>query len=320
MQEHELMRRIDAVRLLLLVLFTLGSISMTGAVLPSSRLAVYTTNYPLEYFANRIAGDLAGVLFPAPADVDPAFWVPDEATLLGYQQADLILLNGAGYERWTATISLPLNLVVDTTRSKAEQYIYSDDAVTHTHGPSGEHAHDNLAFTTWLDMQLAAGQARSIAGALIKLMPEHEDSLTQNLHALVEELDQLDADLQSISDVFGNNPLLASHPVYQYFSRRYRLDLHSLHWEPDEAPSVREWQQLEVLLEKLPAKWMIWEAPPLPETSSGLSRLGVTSLVFYPLANKPLRGDFTSVMQQNVETLRRIVENASPQPEKRVRN
>ena len=35
---------------------------------------VYTVNYPLQYFAERIAGDLVEVVLPVPADIDPAFW------------------------------------------------------------------------------------------------------------------------------------------------------------------------------------------------------------------------------------------------------
>jgi len=34
----------------------------------------------------------------------------------------------------------------------------------HTHGPEGEHAHENLASTTWLDPILAVEQARAIQG------------------------------------------------------------------------------------------------------------------------------------------------------------
>ena len=53
-------------------------------------LTVYTVNYPLQYFTQRIAGDHARVVFQAPADVEPAFWMPDHKTIGEYQQADLI--------------------------------------------------------------------------------------------------------------------------------------------------------------------------------------------------------------------------------------
>ena len=154
-----------------LALLTLGMACAMADAPIGARPVVYAANYPLAYFANRIAGDLAEVGFPAPSDVDPAFWMPDEATLLGYQRADLILLNGAGYERWTRVISLPASRVVDTTRPVADRYIRTGEVVTHTHGPSGEHAHENLAFTTWLDLNIAAEQAKSIAHALSGRIP-----------------------------------------------------------------------------------------------------------------------------------------------------
>ena len=76
--------------LIAIVNFTMAISATAG----DERLTVYVVNYPLQYFAERIAGDQATVVFPAPPDEDPAFWTPDVSTIAGYQQADLILLNG----------------------------------------------------------------------------------------------------------------------------------------------------------------------------------------------------------------------------------
>ena len=54
---------------------------------PRDSPTVYTVNYPLAYFAERIGGDHVAVGFPAPADVDPAFWQPDDTTISAYQTA-----------------------------------------------------------------------------------------------------------------------------------------------------------------------------------------------------------------------------------------
>ena len=59
-------------------------------------LSVYTVNYPLQYLAERIGGELVEVTFLAPSDVDPAYWAPNPDEIASFQQADLILLNGAG--------------------------------------------------------------------------------------------------------------------------------------------------------------------------------------------------------------------------------
>ena len=50
------------------------------------KLSVYVVNYPLQYFAERIGGDRVQVTLPAPADVDPAYWSPDAATVAFWNQ------------------------------------------------------------------------------------------------------------------------------------------------------------------------------------------------------------------------------------------
>ena len=126
-------------------------------------LNVYVVNYPLKYFAERIGGDDVKVTLPVPADVDPVYWTPGIADIGAYQQADLILLNGAGYAKWVSKVSLPRSKTVDTSRGFKDQYITVKETMTHSHGAEGEHAHEGLAFTTWLDLSLAAKQAEAIA-------------------------------------------------------------------------------------------------------------------------------------------------------------
>ncbi|MCP5119336.1 MAG: zinc ABC transporter solute-binding protein, partial [bacterium] len=104
------------------------------------RPVVYAVNYPLAYFAERIGGDLVEVRLPAPAGKEPG---AEEVAAI--QKADLILLQGSGYARWVDTVSLPLSRTVDTTAGFRERYIEIEDAVTHSHGPEGEHSHGGLA-------------------------------------------------------------------------------------------------------------------------------------------------------------------------------
>ena len=118
-------------------------------------LVIYTVNYPLAYFAETIGGDLVEVVFPAPADQDPAYWSPDADTIAAYQAADLILLNGAGYAKWVDRATLPSSRLVDTGAAFADRLIEMESVTTHSHGPEGEHEHGGWAFTTWLDPMLA---------------------------------------------------------------------------------------------------------------------------------------------------------------------
>jgi len=255
-------------------------------------LSVYTVNYPLAYFAERIAGDRARVVFPAPSDVDPAFWQPDRDTIRAYQQADLILLNGADYARWVSKVSLPRLRTLDTSASFSEQLIKTVAAVSHSHGGGEAHRDTSIAFTTWLDISQSILQAASIADALTRKRPQYRDQFEENLRQLEADLLGLDRQLKAAVARQPSLPMFASHPVYQYLARRYRLNLQTVMWEAEEFPDEAQWKTLTEMQLTHPAKWMLWEADPIPESVTQLQNLGIGSLVFMPLANKPASGDY----------------------------
>ena len=265
-------------------------------------LRAYAVNYPLMYFAKRIGGEHVEVVFPVPPDVDPAFWRPNAKTINAYQGADAILLNGAGYAKWTATAMLPRLKLVDTSSAFSDYYIQKSD-VTHSHGPTGPHSHSGTAFTTWLDFTQAAVQARAVEEALTRKRPHLRETFATNHLKLESELLALHDRIKSLASRRPHQPLLASHPVYQYLARRYGLNLVSVHWEPDEVPGEASWQMLEAVLSTHPAKWMLWEGMPRADSVARLEGLGVRSIVFSPCANRPEQGDFMDVMGRNVADL-----------------
>ena len=87
---------------------------LISAVLPAGASAekpvVYTVNYPLYYFATRIAGDAAEIVFPVPADIDPAFWMPAPEEIAGFQKADLILLHTNPLANFKVLYPIPTNI------------------------------------------------------------------------------------------------------------------------------------------------------------------------------------------------------------------
>jgi len=266
-------------------------------------LSVYVVNYPLKYFAERIGGDHVKVEFPVPPNVDPAYWNPDLANISDFQKADLILLNGAGYAKWVAKVSLSRSKMVDTSRKIKNQYIYTKEAMTHSHGGEGEHAHEDLAFTTWLDLSLAARQAEAIAAAMSRKRPGLRNTFQRNFEALAKDLKTLDNDILRIVSEKPSTPLIVSHPVYDYFARRYGLNIVSVHWEPDTFPDDRQWMDLQKILKEHPAKWMIWEDEPVEQAEDQLKAYGIDNLVFDPCGNVPQQGDFMTVMRRNVDNL-----------------
>ena len=290
-------------KLTMTLLFILVTVICAQA---ADKLSVYTVNYPLAYFAERIGSDQVEVVFPAPADVDPAYWMPDKQTIAAYQNADLILLNGANYAKWVSKVSLPRGKMVDTSRKFKSRYVYASDVTTHSHGAGGAHAHESLAFTTWLDLSLAKLQAEAVYNALARKRPGAKLSFRENYQALEAELDRMDQQIRDMVAKQPKRPLLGSHPVYDYLAAGYGLNLKSVHWEPAEEPSYMQWQELQKVLVDHKAEVMLWEGTPMAQTEATLKSMGVESIVFDPCGNRSVNGDFLEIMQRNVENLAKI--------------
>ena len=271
---------------------------------PSGKPQVYVANYPLKYFSSRIGGDLVEVHFPAPADEDPAFWQPDDATIAKYQAADLILMNGASYSKWVENTTLPDAKVTNTSSSFSKDFIEIKSATTHSHGPGAEHSHSGTAFTTWIDLQQAIKQAQETFTALQAIGPQgSKQAMTARFDEFKADLEALDQRLLAIGKRIAGAPLVASHPVYHYLARRYALNIQSVLWEPETVPDDKAMADLQAILSKHPAKWMIWEGEPAKESVAKLDAIGVKSLVFDPCGNVPDSGDFLSVMKANIDAL-----------------
>ena len=265
--------------------------------------SIYTVNEPLRYFASRIAPEGARIALPVPAGADPAHWKPSAEVISGYQQASAVLLNGADYAGWTRYATLPKERASSTAEGCRESFIRTDKSVRHQHGPEGAHTHGDVASTTWLDFALAACQAGHVHDALSKVFTNDGESMSRSFEELKGDLLELDGQMKSLGKDLQREPLLASHPVYQYLADAYGLSIRSLELEPDRALTTAQWKAIDSMLGQESAKVMLWEAAPLASTQAGLKERGVVPVVFDPVANTPADGDFLEVMRANVARL-----------------
>jgi len=271
----------------------------------SKNALVVTSNYPLYFFASRIAEgvDVAPEIVFPDIDGDPALWIPGAGQIQLLQSADAVIINGAGAESWLKLISIDRQSLVDTSADIADRLIALDDSVLHQHGPEGEHSHQGTAFTTWLDPQLAIAQAKSVTSALIQLAPSGETGFRDNMAKLEQELIQLDSRLAEVFAKLDGRPVLFSHPVYQYLQHHYGINGRSVHWEPEQEPTTTAWIAMQQITTTHSATIMIWEDEPLTSTAQRLSDAGVTSVYFHTVANRPDQGDYLSAMRANVERI-----------------
>jgi len=291
---------------LLLLAVALAGCSNTETPPQQSKIPeVCTTFYPTTYFTQRIAGALADVTCPLPADEDPITWMPDPKAIAAYQQADLVVINGAGFEKWVAKVSLPPSKLVDTARPLAGELVKFTTAITHSHGPGGQHDHTGTDGHTWLDPHNAKIQATEIHKALVRLLPAHVDKLTANHAALVADLDALDASLIELSAELKGRRLLASHPAYNYLTKRYKWNITNLDLDPETAPSDETIDDIRKQLRQIypRPRIILWEGKPMQAATERLKKdLGLVSVVFSPCEQPPDQpGDYLSRMRHNIK-------------------
>src|SRR5688572_29230534 len=64
------------------------------------KITVVASFYPLYEFASRVVGDRAEVSSLVPAGVEPHDWEPTVEDVSRGRAADVLVINGAGFERW----------------------------------------------------------------------------------------------------------------------------------------------------------------------------------------------------------------------------
>ena len=122
--------------------------------------------------ARRLGGDCATVTTVlASSAVDPHDYEPKPADIAAFEKADLVVLNGAGYDTWAA----------DAVRNLDPR-----PAVLTAAGVAGWHAGDNPHL--WYDPDLLPRMATTLTGRLAKLAPDDADVF--RAQAAAEERDR----------------------------------------------------------------------------------------------------------------------------------
>ncbi|QDU67591.1 metal ABC transporter substrate-binding protein [Engelhardtia mirabilis] len=266
---------------------------------------VRTTAYPVHFLTERVAGPEIEVELVLPAGADPIFWQPPREVLAALQGSRLIVTNGADFERWMRSASLPSTRVVRSADGFADRHLQFEGA-THSHGPTGEHSHTGTDGHTWMDPRNAEDQALAIAAALADAYPDQAEQIQGRMVALRADLRALDRRLTQMLPALAQVRLIASHPAYDYIAARYGLEIVNLDLDPAEPLGLADFASIEAATDAGRVNVLLWESEPLAETVTELDeRLGVRSVVFSPAEGPPAAGepDYLGVMNANLDRL-----------------
>ncbi|MDQ4057027.1 MAG: zinc ABC transporter substrate-binding protein [Thermoproteota archaeon] len=193
----------------------------------ASKVKVVASFYPIYDFVQKIGGDRVEVSSIVPPGVEPHDWEPTIQQRLEAESSDMIVYNGAGFEKWIEEIDAKFR--VDTSEG-LELLEGSSEGGDHQTSASGHtDVNENADPHIWLDPILAKYQIEKIRDGLIKIDPANTNYYNGTAKKFIAELDSLDAFIRSELSNCDKIDFIAFHNAFTYFSNRYGLNQHSVY-------------------------------------------------------------------------------------------
>ena len=277
------------------------------------RPIVLTTTWALADVTQRLVAGAAEVDCVVPPGQDVRTWSPSREELRALGEAALVVRNGAGLESWIGRSNLPRARVVDTTAGFADRLIETESEVAHSHGDGEAHTHTGTDPHTWLDPELLGLQARAIAEALDRVLPEQAPMVDAHLEALLTELAALAARLRSLPPLADGAVLVATHPTWAYLARPAGLAMVEADVDPAASDADAVVARLEEVLAGRKAVAVLWEREPGQAIRDAVSgALGARSVVIDPQVVRPESGGepaTLAALERGIAALRTALTN-----------
>jgi len=332
--------------ILLLTLFTAacGNQEATSSN-ENNAIQIYTTVYPLQYFAERIGGDAVNVASIYPAGANEHTFEPTQKDMIALADADLFFYIGLGLEGFVENAKKTLagenvKLVAAVDSVSDDQLMTSDhddheEVATeedHEHGheevATGEeheevaleetghegHDHGETDPHVWISPKISQSLALSIKDSLVEAAPDQQEIFEKNYDALVEELQQLDADFDEMAHAATNKTFFVSHEAFGYIANTYGLEQVAIAGlNSQDEPSQKELTAIIDSAKEHEIEYILFEQNISSKLTEVIQQeVGAESLVLHNLgvlSQEDIDNNETyfTLMNKNLETLKTVL-------------
>lgn len=273
--------------------------SKTTSLAEEKQMKVLVSFYPLYEFTKEIGKERIDVSIIIPAGIEPHDWEPTIQDLQKMQNADMILINGAGFESWLDDFvtSNPNVLVVDTSKDielmDSSKFYFEND---------GSHKDPHI----WLDPILAKKQVQNIANGLMHVDPEHAQHYQENADAYNTKLGLLDNKIRTELSVCSKKDFIAFHNAFSYFAKEYDLNQHTIVGvDANAEPTAVTLQQIIQKAKSFDLDIIFTEEAVNPRISEVIAdEIGGKVLVLSPIEVADKNSDYIQKMEQNLLNLK----------------
>jgi zinc transport system substrate-binding protein len=306
-------RRLGLLACLLALTAAAGCASVGPASTPTRRpghLIIVAAFYPLQFVAQRVAGEHAAV-----TDLTQPGAEPHDLELTPRQVASLTTANLVIYEKGfqpavdEAVAQSENPAVIDTTTIvPLRSLAMTGDDLGHREGASRNHP--TLDPHVWLDPTAVARIARALEERLETIDPDHAQDYARNTDALERQLTSLDRSFRSGLAHCVRTEFITTHAAFGYLAERYHLTQIAISGlSPDTEPSPARIAEVQRLAQEHRLTTIFSEtlvSPAVAQATAG--DLGLATDVLDPIEGITDRSrgkEYLSVMAANLAALRK---------------
>jgi zinc transport system substrate-binding protein len=305
------------------------------------QLTIYTTLYPLTFFAEEIGGDHVKVKSILPPGANAHNYEPTTDQMVKIAQSDAFIYVGAGMEHYAEKISEAvksedvkiieasngielINSDHDHDHEGEEAHDHEGEEAhdhegeeAHDHDSEGEEAHDHEGHShgekdphVWLDPIRSIKLAENIKDTLVELRPDQKDEFNQNFEKLKGELEDLDQEFATTLKAMPEKKIIVTHAAYGYWANSYGIEQVAVSGlSPENEPSQKELKNIIQTSEKYQLKYVFFEQNVTPKVAEVVrNEIGAEALRIHNvsvLTDEDIKNgeDYFSLMRKNLDTL-----------------
>lgn len=274
---------------------------------PSHKIRVVTTLFPLYDFAKNIGKEKLDVSLLLPPGVEAHSFEPKPSDLVKVNEADVFVYTGKFMEPWAEDIVKSVtnkNLII----VNASQGVQMIPGVFHgANEPSG-----TLDPHIWLDLDNAKIMVGNILHALETKDSTNIVSYKQNADAYSKKLTDLDSSFRtSLALCRGKEIVYGGHYAFGYLAHRYALKYMAAQgFSPDAEPTAKDLSMLVEQIRKDKIRYVFYEELTSPKIAETIASETSTKLLLLNAAHNVTKDQFVQgaafldIMKSNLNNLK----------------
>lgn len=283
-------------------------------------LEVLTSFYPLQYVAERIAGDAAAVTNLVPPGSEPHSFELSGRDVATVADADLVVYLKdfqpavddavASEASETAFDVSPHARLLSSDELAAEEHGAGEHEEGHEEEGHEEEGHDHGGDDPhfWLDPTRLADVADQLSERLADLDPDHADAYAANAEQLRADLTELDEEFAAGLEGCENPDIVTSHTAFGYLAERYGLTQVGISGLSTESePNTRELARIAEFVRDHNVNTIYYETLVAPDVAEVVANeVGARTAVLDPiegLTDASPGENYLEIMRANLDSL-----------------